>query len=411
MMSTVLLAGSVGGSVFETDKRLHITNLHQINDDLYAACEKITIDGAIEGDLLGAASSIVINGHVFGSANIFAQDVRHSGRVDRTLRAFGMDIEVGGFVGRALLAGGLHIEIGPAAVIEQGVNLWGQSISVSGTIRGNASTLEADTIIIDGTFEGDVSLKAKQIRIKAATVITGNLTYETIDTSGIEISDGAIIEGETVWVPCCGTESSDDEGDDFTSDFLLSSSKLLAAFLFGIIIVAIFRRHALESFRQLRDRFSVSLASGFLALLGFAFSLMVLAVSLVLMVVGLIVSTTDSAAIGVAALVFSILMLPITSFTAVSGGIIFYAGKIVMAFLIGYWLVRIFKTKPIELGKWQLLVGLIILTIIFAVPVIGFFVYLLAAIAGAGAIVLSIRQNRSHPEAPSSKLPQPKEQP
>ena len=411
MLGAMLLAGVAAGSVFETGKRVHITNLHQINNDLYAACEKIKIDGTIEGDLIGAASNIIINGHIVGSASAFAQDVRHSGRVDRTLRTFGQEIEIDGYVGRALLAVGQHIAIGPAAIIEQGVNLWGQSISISGTIRGDASTIEADTVIIDGTFEGDVRVVANHIKIKAATVIAGNLTYETIDSTGIEISDGAVIEGETVWTPCSTIDDADDEGDDFVSALVLSSSKLLAAFLFGIIVVAVFRRHAVESYRQLRDRFTVSLASGFLALLGFAFSLMVLAISLVLMVVGLILSSTDSAAIGVVALVFSILMLPITSFTAVSGGIIFYAGKIVIAFLIGYWIVRIFKSNPIELGRWQLLVGLIVLAVLFALPIVGFLVYLLVAIAGAGAIVLGIRQCRCHPEAHSSERSQPEEQP
>lgn len=396
-MSTILLAVNAAGSVFEKENRLHITNLHQIDDDLYAVGEKIIIDGVIEGDMFGAASSIVINGQISGSASLFAQDVRLTGRVERTLRAFGQNVEINGLVGRALLAGGQNVDIGPAAIIEQGANLWGQAIRMSGTIRGETSTLEGDTVVIDGTINGHAIVKAKYIQIKPTAVIIGNLTYEMIDSTGIEINDGAVIEGETIWEPRRVDDDTDEE-DSSASDIVLAGSKLLAAFLFGVIVVAIFRKHALESFRQLRDRFSVSLAAGFLALLVFAFSVVVLTISLVLMVVGLILSTTDSAALGVVSLVFSILMLPVTSFTAISGGIIFYAGKIVVAFLLGYWLVRIFKAQPVELGKWQLLAGLIILAVLFALPVAGFLIYLFVAIAGAGAIVLGIRECRSHPE-------------
>jgi len=401
VLCSVLLPGTTDCTVFKKDNRIVISNLHHINEDLYAFSEKLTIDGLIDGDLMGFASSIDINGEISNSANVFAQKVHHTGRVGGTMRVFGYEVEINGNIGRSLLVGGRFVEIGPRAVIAKDANIWGQSIDVSGTVKGAVSNLKGDTIKISGTFEGDLNVGAKFIRIGPKAIITGNLTYETIDSTDIVISEGAAIDGETVWVPCCKTEKDDDKkSDNITTSWVLAISKLLAAFLFGVIVVAVFRRYAVTSFRQLRDRFSMSLATGFLSLLIFAFSIVVLIISLLLMIVGLVLSSGDSAAVGVVALVFSILMLPITSFTAVSGGIIFYAGKIVVAFLIGYLLLRALRTSPVELGKGQLLVGLVILMILFAVPIVGFLIYLLVAIAGAGAIVLGIRKCRRGKEEP-----------
>ncbi|MEA2030691.1 MAG: polymer-forming cytoskeletal protein [candidate division Zixibacteria bacterium] len=399
------LAGIVSGSVFESGDHINISNLHHIDEDIYAFGDKITVDGLIGGDLLGFASSVIINGEISGSANVFAQELHHTGRIDGTLRAFGYEIEINGNIGRSLIAGGRFIEVSPGAVITRDANIWGQSIEMSGTVRGDVSNIKGDTVIIDGTFEGNLIVEAEHIQINPSAVISGNLTYKALDSTDIEISEGATIGGKTAWVSGSetkdGEEGKDDDGS--TTAWVLAISKLLAAFLFGIIVIAVFRRYAVESFCQLRDRFSMSLATGFLALLVFAFSLVILIISLLLMIVGLILSSGDGAAIGATALVFSILMLPITSFTAISGGIIFYAGKIVVAFLVGYLILRAFRTSPKELGRWQLLVGLVILMAMFEVPIVGFLIYLLVAIAGAGAIVLGVRKcHQGHKEPPAT---------
>ena len=103
---------------------------------------------------MGFASSIDINGEISNSANVFAQKVHHTGRVGGTMRVFGYEVEINGNIGRSLLVGGRFVEIGPRAVIAKDANIWGQSIDVSGTVKGAVSNLKGDTIKISGTFEG-----------------------------------------------------------------------------------------------------------------------------------------------------------------------------------------------------------------------------------------------------------------
>ena len=106
------------------------------------------------------------------------------------------------------------------------------------------------------------------------------------------------------------------------------------------------------------------------------------------------------------ALLFTALLVPVqasagtVNVATVSGGIIFYSGKIMFAFLVGYLLARIFKSEVALLGKAQLLFGLIILALLFAVPYVGLLIYLLVSIAGAGAIVLGIKNCRAEADRP-----------
>jgi hypothetical protein len=146
----------------------------------------------------------------------------------------------------------------------------------------------------------------------------------------------------------------------------------------------------------LRTRFTVSIATGFLSLLILVVAILILVISAIFLLVGLALISGELAPLGALVLVLSMLMVPITAFTTVSGGIIFYSGKIMFAFLVGYLLVRIFKSEAALLGKAQLLFGLIILALLFAVPYVGLLIYLLVSIAGAGAIVLGIKNCRAN---------------
>jgi hypothetical protein len=170
----------------------------------------------------------------------------------------------------------------------------------------------------------------------------------------------------------------------------------------------VFGRYAEESFRQLRTRFTVSLAAGVVSLLALAFAIVILTVSIILMIAGLVVGNPIVSAM---LLVFSILMVPITTFSTVVGGIIFYSGKILLGFLIGALILRR-ATSSGAMNKLNLLLGLAVLTLLFEIPYIGFAVYLVVAITGAGAIVLGIRhcprvhaQPTEGPSGPAETVP------
>jgi len=398
----IFVAGAQATS-FQTGGNIHISNLHHIDDDLYVFGQNVTVDGLIKGDLMAGANKVFINGEVTESENIFAYKLHHAGVVGNSLRAFANTVVIDGKVGHSVMLFAYDSRIGRGAVIERDVHIFGYITRVDGIIGGNVS-VKGEKVDISGEIGGDVDIEAKEIRIVPPTVIKGNLTYCCAKEIEIDTAAGVTILGETRWeLPEDGREGKDKKKEAAAAIFktvILKLSKVLASFLFGIIIVYLFRRYAEVSFHQLRTRFSVSIAAGFLLLLILVVAALILLISVVFVLVGLALISGELAPLGALVLVLSMLMVPITAFTTVSGGILFYSGKIIIAFLIGYLLVRIFKSDAALLGKWQLLLGLVVLAALFAVPYIGILIYLLASIVGAGGIVLGIKNCRAQIGSP-----------
>jgi cytoskeletal protein CcmA (bactofilin family) len=397
LVVALLFAGYAQATSIQSGENIHISNLHQIDHDLYAFGQNVTVDGLIKGDLVVGAYEVFINGEVTESENIFAYKLHHTGTVGNSLRAFVNTVVIDGRVGRSLMFFGYDCRIGKGAVVERDVNINGFSARVDGTVGGNA-TIRAVRVVISGEIGGDVDIEGEEIRIVPPAVIKGNLTYTCEKEAEIDTAAGVTILGETRWERPEEENGEEEEktGAAAFKTMIFKISKMLAAFLFGIIVVYLFRRYAEVSFHQLRTRLSVSFATGFLFLLILVVAVLILVVSAIFLLVGLALISGEMAPVGALVLILSMLMVPITAFTTVSGGIIFYSGKIMFAFLIGYLLVRIFKSEAALLGKAQLLFGLIVLALLFAVPYVGLLIYLLVSIAGAGAIVLGIKSCRAN---------------
>ncbi len=372
---------------------VHLTSLHQIDGDVYAAGEKVTVDGSIDGDLLAVGGSVTCTGEITGSQNIGAGEFSHTGRVDGSIRVFCGEAEIEGYVGRSVLFMGNILKVRQAAIIRKDLNVYGSRVDLAGTVMGNVK-IKADRIKISGQIDGDVVLDADEsIEIHAPAVIRGNLTYSGAEELDLEAAGVTVLGEVTRLEPEDEVDADAQEAEGLTNT-VLRFSRLFAAFLFGLILIWLCPAYLQEAFVQLHRRFMVSVATGLLAGGVVVMSVLVLLVAVILSVVGLVMSSGDQAAAGAVLLIFSTLMLPITSFAVVSGGVLFYAGKLLPAFLVGYGLIRIFKHQPRQLGKWQLLIGLAFISGFFAIPVVGLLFYLAAGIIGAGAIILGIKNRR-----------------
>ncbi len=397
-----LASAVVTAATFEKSERIHITNLHRLDDDLYAFGSYITVDGQIDGDLIAGAYEIQTNGNTTGSQNIFSYTYRHSGKALGAVRVFGYAVTIDGYVGRSLVAGGNSVRIGQGGIIEKDVAIWGNMAYVEGTISGNFA-FTGNIIYLSGFVNGQVDIEAAKINITAPAVINGDFNYTARERIDFDTLSGVTILGKTNWhEPSIDKEA--EESDAF-STVVLTTSKMLAAFLFGIIFINFFKKYAVESFAQLRSRFAVAAASGFLGFFIVVLSLVILVIAAVLFLAGWLLIRGDMALLGALILIISILTMPIFSFASVSGGLLLYSGKVILACLVGYWLIGIFKSNPTELSKTQLFAGLVILTALFALPYVGLVIYLLASIIGAGAIILGIKNCRRESAAPEPGPP------
>ncbi len=412
----VVLVGIMGfaaapavSSTFQSGGDVHISPLHQIDDDFwaYAPFNDVIIDGTVTGDLIGVCSQANIKGKIGRSIILASRSANHAGVADGSLRWIGERLDLAGRVGGSIVAYGAQIVLHQGSVVEKDVNAGAKEIDLAGQIRGNVDCT-AKTVRISGQIEGDVKLSAKEIVIAPPAVVSGNLTYTAESEDLLTLEPGATVAGDIVWKEC----EPEDEDDRAVSDWAFKAAGLLAAFIFGAIMFSFFRSYAEESFHQLRNRFSVALAAGLLYLLALILAVIILVLSLAGTLIGTVLLSGELAAVGVIVLVLSILMTPISLFVTACGTVIFYSGKIVVGLVLGYLILR--RSGPV-LNRWALLVGLIILTLVTAVPYIGFVITLLTAITGAGAIVLAVRncRRRLHPDSakeesrPSESEPAP----
>jgi cytoskeletal protein CcmA (bactofilin family) len=394
----------VEASTFRYENTVHISNLHRIDDDFYAAGEKIHIDGTIGGDFCAAGYRIDLRGVVEGSANVAALYVDNSGRVLGSMRCGALQqLMFNGSVGGSLVAYAGELTLGQAALVEKDLHAVGTNVSLSGIVKGNVD-VTARSVWLSSIVDGDVKITAPKITLAPPAVIRGNLTYVSDKQDALEQLAGVTVVGTVTWkLP----EEAPKTESSTLSDIATQISSLLAAFLFGIIMVRLFRPYAEESLNQLRTRFSMALAAGLLGILILGFCVVVLLASLGSMAAGSVLMGKGQAAAGSIILIISTLMVPITSFASVSGGIILYSGWIVVGYLVGYLLLKYVWPQSKLLGVWGLLLGLVLLKAVFAVPYLGFILTVVVTLAGAGAVLLGVKNCRRENTATSKSADTP----
>ena len=377
-------------STFQSGDNVNISGLHLIDDDFYAFSDDIRMDGTITGDLSVLGSQTTIKGNVGGSANLVGRYVDHNGSVQRSLRFLGDRLTVSGRVGGSLVAYGRMVILNQGSVIERDVNIGAVNAELEGNVLGNVRC-SGGSITISGQIGGDITLEGDEIVISPPAVIRGNLTYKTEREDQLTLEPGVTVIGQTIW------QAPEQEGEGDSSllrDFAYHIASFLAAFIFGIIVIGFLRNYTEESVKQLTGRSTVTVAAGMVGLLAIILAVLILLMSLLGTILGNLLLSGELAFIGVMLLMLSILLIPISSFITVSGAVAFYAGKIVVGLVIGYYLLRTVRPTIDRLNRTALFVGLIILYLAAAIPYVGLVVYLITGLIGVGAIILGVHNCR-----------------
>ncbi|MEK7774704.1 MAG: polymer-forming cytoskeletal protein [Candidatus Zixiibacteriota bacterium] len=374
-------------------QQVHISNLHQINDDLYVWTHTLTVDGIITGDLVAGAETIDINGAITGSTNVFANSVTLGGTTTGSARAFARVVVIDGMVGGSVVSAAGSITLEKGGVVSREAHFFAGKVTCEGTVLGDLHAY-GNEIILSGTVEGDAHLKGKQITVVPPAIIKGKLFCDYSESLDIDSTRGVII-GNGVEVTKISDSEAEDEKESVLTTVVMKTSQVLAAFLFGIIALALMPGYTKESVSQLKSRFSMSAATGVLSMAVTVLALAFAVIALICFGVGAILSDGSGAIFAALLLVISFLLLPISIVSTVTGAIIFYAGKIALAFLLGYLIAKVLNRTAEPMRRWHLLVGLIMLAILFTIPFVGTLLYLVVCTIGAGSIVLATLKIRN----------------
>jgi cytoskeletal protein CcmA (bactofilin family) len=365
-------------SQFMSREGVVVPRADSVFDDIYLFSNQSEIYGYVDGDISAFSYDIETNGHITGSVNIFAYKSILEGEVDQSSRLFGYQIDYDAHTGRNVLAFAQRIDFGRKSVIGRDLTCGAERVNFDGVVHGNAD-INADVISVSGTIDGDLKASGGEISLISPAIIKGDFICTSTDEPYID--DDVVIEGQTEWTPPKKTEKQVSKGLSAVGAvfrFLL----FIMALVTGLAMIILFRRHTDESAVQIQKRFWHTLAIGFLAWVIF------IGGSLILLVL--------------------IIGIPLSILLVTLGMVLFYVGKVYVSIFIGRLLIGlIHRGKRIALG-WELLLGLIILTLIFRIPGLGTLVYIVTFVLGTGAAItgyLSLSRSPKSPTAPTPPTP------
>jgi cytoskeletal protein CcmA (bactofilin family) len=349
-----------------------------VSDDLYAFGNTITIDGTVDGDVVAFGQMVTISGDVRGSVLTAAQTVRIDGTVDGSVRAAGQLVDVSGSVNGDVLAGSSQVTVG--GDVARDVAAGAQNVTIDGTVGRNLMT-SSSSLTISGDVGGNVEAQSADVKVTRQGTVDGNLDYWS--------ADKAVVVGEVSGTttrhdpPTNGKDTSAGGGGGVLAvvlgAILAWIQSLVGLLVLGLVMVFALRRPVTGGSQAVADRLGVSLGVGVLVFFttpmvgGFIF------------VVGLFIG-----AWWLAFVLFAVYWL------------LLLAGLIVGGLAVGRAILSRASSSGEPALAWSLVLGLVLVWLVAAVPLLGWLAAWLVMLAGTGGLVL-LWMGKT--EAPSKPIP------
>ncbi len=321
-------------------------------DDLYAAGQIVDIAGTVDGDIFGAGQTVTLSGSTTHDAMLAGSMVNLTGTAGDDLRAAGGTVNISGAVtDSASLAGGT-VTLAGNGRIGRNLGATGGTVLINGAVARNVS-VTGGQVTINGRVGGDVVANASKLNIGSGAVIRGNLVYTSSQRA--TIAPGAKILGTTTYHQMVKKERRRAPGALFGL-WLIS---LIGAFIVGSLILALSPVASVAAADTARSRPWISILVGFIILVAVPIALVIIAIT--------------------------IIGLPLALILLAAYLIMLYIANILAGFAIGRWIFDRARRPNVSLFL-ALLVGLVVLWILTAIPVLGGLIGFIALLIGLGAL-------------------------
>jgi cytoskeletal protein CcmA (bactofilin family) len=309
--------------------------------DLVVAGGDVTIEGSIEQDLIVVGGMIKVNGMVNGDVRIAG------GEVELNNEVVGDVVGVGGKVKVAGPVGGDVVVMGGEASILQAV--------------GGQLMIRAGMVHVDGPVAGPVDIVASEkLSIGSKAVFTDTAKYKSPQEA--QIAEGAQVgdlQFEKMEVRSGSNAIEQALEGIFAITFVL---KLLAMILAALILIKLFPKTSSELVHHLEANPWGNLGIGFVGAVSTPIIALILMVTFVGFYAGIIVL-----------LLWMVWMM---------------AGVLVGMVLVGSWINKKLTKKAELTVDWQgAVIGVVVLSLLAFIPVIGWLVMAFVILAGFGTII------------------------
>ena len=335
--------------------------------DLVTAGRRVDVQTRIDGDLAVAGSDITIGAPVQGYVLAAGSTVRIDAAVQDDLWAAGANVTLAAPVADSVRLAGQAVRIQPQASVGGDALLAGRSVEVRAPVEGDLQ-VSAAQVLLASEVGGTVRARSATLKLLPGAVVHGDLI--AYGANAPQIAPGARVlgkvshhapSGATGWSPLAALWQ-----------WLYGFLALLAL---GTAAIAASPQWSMRVAERIRSRFGASLLAGVLALL--------IAPLLVLLLAATIVG------------------LPLA--------LVVFAGCIVVLLLSGVFVaLRIGGWSMARLGRpgasryARLAVGALLLSLIAALPWIGWLAWLLVPLLGIGALLLERSDAWRTPHVPAA---------
>lgn len=422
ILGLLLLFGLAGRAVPAADFRsgniVVIEGNEVIDDDLFIIAETIVINGTINGDLFAAGRSITHHGTVMGSAALAGQKIRVHGDVHGSVYGAGYALTAhdGAEIGRNLLFRGFALTTRPGSSVGRAIYASAAQLVHEGAVAGEMN-VDVNALEINGQVTGDIrgQVNAKDVLswadLRPVIDELDNRSFfirdfasfmpADLDTTypGLIIGSQARIDGEIVALEI------DDPSLSYPGRLWVSLGEFIGLMFFAAILLRFAPRLVPEAGAVLRARPWPSLGAGaliYLLLFPLAF------------VVGLALALLISIIVTIASLgQFGLMTLGLTGSLLLLVLFAFLFITYILSWLAaGHWIGRRLLARPDrDEGRRSnqflfVILGVAILQVLHAIPIVGFIVAFLVGAFGLGAFYLYWRERR-RPAKAETLAPKP----
>ncbi|MBE0433914.1 hypothetical protein IBX73_10685 [candidate division WOR-3 bacterium] len=361
----VLVAGlieSVHAMVIKRDQVVNVAAGDIIDDDLIAVGGTVDIKGTVTGNVCAFAQSVNVSGDIGGSLFTCAATVDINAGSVQTIWAAGGNISVSGDIAKNVVLFGGSLSVNDEAVIGKDLRAYGGNFSVNGVVNGTTKGSVGNLVMAGQS--GPVKIKADKATVKSTARVNGDLQLQSSSQPSIE--EGAAITGEVT--------VRDVAGED-VKPFFFALTPVIAMFFAvikvvvfiakvcaGILLIVFFRPYVRRIMDTLKGKTWASLGWGFLGII-------VMPVAVVLL--------------------FAILIgYPLGFLGVYAYTVIWYLSSIFVSIVIGERFVLLFRKKGETSLYLSYIVGILILTVVGLIPILGWLVSVLTLLFGFGAVIL-----------------------
>ncbi len=393
----ITLDGTFEKNVFAAGDIVTLTGT--VDNDVYLAGETITIDGTVKGDAILAGQLLTLNGTVEGDLVAAGQSVVVNGIIKDDVRIAGESLL---FQDKAkitddVIAAGFSLESQPQSVIGGSLNLASGQALLAGTINQHVVG-GAGGLALSGTVEQDMTIAvgdqkpwrppfAQRSSVDSPNVsagltltdsarIKGQLTYKS--QADANISDEAQVTGNIVPQPLPDWEPS---SPSVTAIIFQQIQRLLTVALVGCLLLWRFPSWTQGLTQSIQTQPIKTFGWGIITTLAVGIVGVAIALFTALFFVFLIFTLRGLAfpVLGMGTLTNLVLLVGFGSFSSL-------IAPVVISNLGGHWLLKHIQVAQAAKRYTPFIVGLIILVLLTAIPLVGGILSLIIVLLGLGAL-------------------------